>query len=89
MRPPNVTFEPRKARNFKKKAVAVKQNANKRFATESVENVSAKKSLKLRNDSNPPHRLSMRLDDGKGRFRVSSRLNGGLPTKKNRALVSK
>ena len=31
LRPPNVTFKPRKARGVKKKAVAVHQSANKRL----------------------------------------------------------
>ena len=52
------------------------------FATESIENVSAKKSNRLINDFNPSHRLSMRLDDGQGPSRVSSRLDDGLPTDK-------
>ena len=64
-RPPNVTFKIREAARITKKAVAVYQCANKRYATESVENVSAKKSMRLRNDFYPSHRLSMRLDDGK------------------------
>ena len=36
--------------------------------------------MRLSNDFNPSHRLSMRLDDRKGPSRVSSRLNDGLPT---------
>ena len=63
LRPPNVTFKPRKARGINKTAVAVYQISNKRVATESVENVSAKMSMILSNDFNPSHRLSMRLDD--------------------------
>ena len=82
LRPPNVTFKPRKARRINKKAVAIYQNANKRVATESVENLSAKKSMRLGNDPKPSHRLSMRLDDGQGPSRVSSRLNDGLPKDK-------
>ena len=31
---------------------------------------------------NPSHRLSMRLEDGQGPSRVSSRLDDGLPTDK-------
>ena len=58
------------------------QSSNKRFATESVENVSAKKSMRLGNDFNPSHRLSMSLDDGQGLSRVSPRLDDGLPTEK-------
>ena len=36
MRPPNVTFKPRKARKINKKAVPIYKNSNKRVATESV-----------------------------------------------------
>ena len=43
LKPPNVTFRPRKAKRINKNAVAVYWNANKRFAIESVENVSVKK----------------------------------------------
>ena len=39
--------------------------------------------MRLGNDFNPSHRLSMRLDDGKGPSRVSSRLDDGLPTDKH------
>ena len=42
LRPPNVTFKPRKARRINEKAVTVYGSADKRSATESVENVSAK-----------------------------------------------
>ena len=83
LRPPNVTFKPRKARRINKKAVAIYQSSNKRLATESVENVSAKKSMRLGNDFNPSHRLSMRLDDGQGPSRVLSRLKDGLPKDKS------
>ena len=83
LRPPNVTFKPRKARRINKKAVAIYPSSNKRVATESVENVSAKKSMRLGNDFNPSHRLSMRLDDGQGPSPVLSRLNDGLPRDKN------
>ena len=82
LRPPNVTFKPRKARRINKKAVAIYQSSNKRFATESVENMSAKTSLRLGNDFNPSHRLSMRLDDGQRPSRVLSSLNDGLPKDK-------
>ena len=82
LRPPNVTFKPRKARRINKKAVEIYQSSNKRVATESVENVSAKKSMRLGNDFNSSHRLSMRLDDGQGPSRVLSRLNDGLPKDK-------
>ena len=82
LRPPNVTFKSRKARRKNKKAVALYQNANKRVATEPIENISAKKSMRLGNDPEPSHRLSMRLDDGQGPSRVSSRLNDGLPKDK-------
>ena len=82
LRHPNTTFKPRKARRINKKAVAIYQSSNKRVVTESVENVSAKKSMRLGNDFNPSHRLSMRLDDGQGPSRVLSRLNDGLPKDK-------
>ena len=82
LRPPNVTFKPRKARRINKKAVSNYQNANKRVATESIENISAKKSMRLGNDPKPSHRLSMRLDDGQGPSRVLSRLDDGLPKDK-------
>ena len=82
LRPPNVTFKPRKARRIKKKVVAINQTSNKRVATESVENVSAKKSMRHGNDFYPSHRLSMRLDDGQGPSRVLSRLRDGLPKDK-------
>ena len=64
LRPPNVTFKPRKTRRINEKAVAIYQSSNKRVATESVEKVSANKSMRLGNDFNPSHRLSMRLVDG-------------------------
>ena len=38
--------------------------------------------MRLSNDFIPSHRLSMRLDDGQGPSRVSSRLNDGLPKNK-------
>ena len=82
LRPPKVTFKPRKARRINKKASAIYQSSNKRVATESVENVSAKKSMKLGSDFNPHHRFSMRLDDGQGPSRVLSRLNDGPPKDK-------
>ena len=58
------------------------QNTNKRVATESVDNIKAKKSMRLSNEFNRFHHLSMRLDDGEGSSRVSSRLDDGLPTDK-------
>ena len=82
LRPANVTFKPRKARRINKKAVAIYQNSNKRVVTESVENVSAKKTMRLGKDFKPSHRLSMRHDDGQGPSRVLSRLNDGLPKDK-------
>ena len=82
LRSPNIAFKPRKARRIDKKAVYVYQNANKSVATESVDHMSAKKSVRLSNEINPSHRLSMTLDDGKGSSRVSSRLDDGLPTDK-------
>ena len=39
--------------------------------------------MRLGNDFNPSHRLSMRLNDGQGPSRVSSRLDDGLPTDKH------
>ena len=89
LRTPNVTFKPRKARRIIKKAVSIYQNANKRVATESIENISAKKSMRLGNDPKPSHRLSMRLDDGQGPSRVLSRLDDGLPKDKNPFQASK
>ena len=80
LRPPNMTFRPRRARRKNKKAVAVYQNANKLVATESVDNISAKKSMRIANEFNPSYRLSMRRDDQKGRSGVSSRLNDDLLT---------
>ena len=80
LRSPKITFKPRKARRINKKAVSVYQNANKRVATESVDHTSANKSMRLRNEFNPSHRLSRTLDDGKGPSRVSLRLDDGLPT---------
>ena len=85
----NVTFITRKARRINETAIAVDQSAKKRFATESVENVSASKSMRLCNAFNQPHRLSMRLDDAKWPSRASSRINDGLPTKNDCSLVSK
>ena len=82
LRPPNVTFTPKKAKRSNKKAVAIYQSSNKRVETESVENLSAKKSMRLGNDLNPSHRLSIGLDDGQGQSRVLSRLNDGLPKDK-------
>ena len=41
--PPNVTLKPGKTRQINKKAVALYQSAEKRFDTESVGNVIAKK----------------------------------------------
>ena len=38
--------------------------------------------MRLGNDLNPSHRLSMRLDDGQGPSRVLSRLKDGLPKDK-------
>ena len=72
LRPLNVTFKPKTARRINKKPVAIYQSSNTRFATESVENVCAKKSMRLGNDFNPSHRLSMRLDDRQGPSHVSS-----------------
>ena len=76
--PPNITFKPRKARRINKNI----SKSNKRVASESVENLSAKKSMRLGNDFKPSHRLLMRLDDGQGPSRVLSRLNDGLPKDK-------
>ena len=72
LRSPNITFRPRRARRDNIKAVAVNQNASKRAATESVDSIGAKKSMRLNNEFNSSHRLSMRLDNGKGPTRVSS-----------------
>ena len=62
-----------------KKSVEIYRNAHKRTAAGSVENVVTKKSMRLSDDFNPSHRLSMRLGDGQGQSHVSSRLNDGLP----------
>ena len=83
LRPPDITFKPRKTRRINKKTVSAYQHAHKRVATESVEHINAKKSKRLGNDFNPSPRLSMRLDDGQGPSRVSSRLDDGLPTDKH------
>ena len=83
LRPPNVTFKPRrKARKINKKAVELYQSSNKRVATESVQNVSANKSMRLGNDFNPSHRLSIRPDDRQRPSHVLSRSNDGLPKDK-------
>ena len=94
LRTPNVTFKPRKTGRLNEKAVAVYQNADKGFATESEEKVSANKSMRFSNDTDPSHRLSMRLDNRKGYSCVSSRSNGGhsynkkvLPSPKERLEV--
>ena len=88
-RPPNVTFKPRKARRINKKAVALYPISNKRVATESVENVSAEKSMRLGNDFKPSHRLSMRLDDGQVPSHVLSRLIKNLSQASKRDWKSK
>ena len=80
LRRPNVSFKPRTARRNNKKAVAVYQSANKHFASESVENVRANKSMRLSIDFKHSHYLSLRLDDRKGSSRVSTRLNDVLLT---------
>ena len=82
LRPPNITLKPRKAKRINKEAVAVYQSAKKRLATESVETVSANRTIRLSKEFNPSHRLSMRLDDGRRPSSVSPRLNDGLPTNK-------
>ena len=82
LRPTNITFKPRKARRYNKKAVSVYQNAKKLVATESVDHKSAEKSMRFSSEFNPSHRLSLKLDDGQGPSRVSSGLNDGLPTDK-------
>ena len=63
LRPPNIPFKPKKARHNNKKADSVCQNANKRVASELVDHIRAEKSMRLSNELNPSHRLSMRLDD--------------------------
>ena len=89
LRPPNVTFKPRKTRRINKKAVEIYKSARKRTAAGSVENVVTNKSMRLNNDFNPSHRLAMRLDDGHEPSRVSSRLNVGFPKDKDLSQVSK
>ena len=70
LRPPNISFKPRKGRRKIIKTVSLYQNANKRVATESVDHTTANKSMRLSNEFNPSHRLSMRFDEGKGPSRV-------------------
>ena len=82
LRPSDITFRPRRARRINRKAVSVYQNANKRITTDSVDSISAKKSMRISKESNPSRRLSMRVDVGKEPSRVSSRLDDGLPTEK-------
>ena len=89
LRPPYINFRPRRARCINKKAVAVYQNANKRIATESVDKIIAKKSMRLSSEFNTSNRLSMRLDYRKGPSRVSSRLDDGLPTENQSFLILK
>ena len=68
-------WKPEKPDELTKKTGKVCRNACKRIAAGSVENVITNKSMRLSNDFNPSHRLSMRLDVGKGPSRASSRLN--------------
>ena len=82
LRPPNIIFRLERAKRIIKKAVAVYQNANGRVATESTDNISAGKSMRLSNEFNPSHRLSTRLVDAKRPSPVPSRLDDGLPTDK-------
>ena len=82
LRLPNITFKPKKARRINKKAASVYQKANKRVATESVDHIRAKQSLRLSKEFSPSHRLSMRLDHGKEPSCVSSRFDDGLLTDK-------
>ena len=72
LRPPHITFKPRKTKRINEKTVSAYQHAHKRVATESVEHINAKKSKRLGKDFNPSHRLSMRLEDGQGASRASS-----------------
>ena len=83
LRPPNVTFKLRNTRGINKEAAEIYRNAHKRTAAGSVQNVVTNKSMRLSNDFNHSHRLSMRLDDGQGPSPVSSQSNDGLPTDKH------
>ena len=82
LRPINITFKLRSARRNIKNAASVYQNANKCVATESVDHICSRNSMRLSNEFNSSHRLSMILDDGKGPSRVFLRLDDGLPTDK-------
>ena len=74
-------LNPEKPDEDTKGAVEIYENAHKRTAARSVENVVTNKSMRPSNDFNLTYRLSMRLDDGRGPSLVSSRLNDGLPKK--------
>ena len=78
LRPANVTFKSRKARRINKKTLEIYRNAHKRTVAGSVENIVTDKSRRLCNDFNISLRSSMRLNDGQGPSRVSSRSNEGL-----------
>ena len=71
LRFPNITLKTRRARRINKNAVCVYQDANKRVAAESADNISTKKSMRLSTEFNPSHRLSIRLDDQRGPLRVT------------------
>ena len=82
LRPPNVTIRPRKAKKYSKKiVVAIYQNSSEKVATKSVENSTAKKSMRLNNNIEPCHRLSNKLDDRKDLHVFL--LNNGSPKNRN------
>ena len=87
MKPPNVTFKSRKAHQKNKTAVEIYKNAHKWTAAGSLQNAVTNNSMTLTNNFNLFDRLSMGLDDGKGPWRVSSRLDDELP--KDHSQVSK
>ena len=82
MRPPIILLKRKRARRSKEKPVSVYQNANKRVVTESLDNITAKKSMRFSNEVNPSHQFSVRLDEEQGPSRVSSRLVDGSQTDK-------
>ena len=80
--PLTLSFKPRKAKRINKKAVAVFQTTIKNFSTESVESLSANKSIRLSNHYNFSQRLSMRQGVGKRPSRLSALSADGLSTNK-------
>ena len=70
---------PGKPDKLTKKTVEIYNNAQKRTAVDSVENVVTNRSMRRSNNFNPSHRLSERSDVEIEFSRVSSRLNESLP----------